>query len=163
MRVTIGLGSNLGERETEVKKAVEFLGSLGENLIVSSLYESAPEECPEGASLFVNAVAEMNYKGGLFALLRKFMDFETQRGRPKERPRNAPRPIDLDILLCEDLRLQHPLLTVPHPLLARRHFVLKPLAEIRGELEVAGLDQTIAQLLAKLEENPETMRCKKIG
>jgi 2-amino-4-hydroxy-6-hydroxymethyldihydropteridine diphosphokinase len=125
----VGLGANLGELETALRKALAGIGALpGTRVLrVSSLYRSAPFEA--GGPDYLNAVAETATSLGPLALLQHLQALERAAGR--ERPyRNAPRTLDLDILLYGDLRLDTAALTVPHPRMHERAFVLLPLAEL---------------------------------
>lgn len=128
----IGLGANLGAREAALRSAVSAMGALpGTRVLrVSCLYRSAPLDA--GGPDYVNAVAEISTTLAPHDLLRAVQSLEQASGR--ERPyRNAPRTLDLDILLYADLRLESPDLTLPHPRLHERAFVLLPLAELAPE------------------------------
>ena len=133
MKVGIGIGSNLGDREAEMAAAFDFLRTLDKKVRVSHVYESKPQGCPPGSGLFLNAAAVMDWKGGLFELLGRLQTYERERGRPSVRDVNAPRPVDLDILFCEDLVLNTPRLKLPHPRIGERHFVLRPLADLEPD------------------------------
>lgn len=150
-RAWIGLGANLGEPSRALAAAVSALGALpGARLRrVSSLYRSAPVDAP--GPEFLNAVAEVETTLAPEALLAALQAIEAAAGR--ERPwRNAPRTLDLDLLLAVDaagrpLRIASPSLTLPHPRLHARAFVLAPLAEIDPALAVPG-HGSVAELLA---------------
>ena len=125
----IALGANLGNAPETVKKALAALAGIEQSTLVrcSSLYRSAPFEA-EGPD-FINAVAELHTALEPFALLAALQALEAQAGR--ERPyRNAPRTLDLDIVLYGDLELHSPTLTLPHPRWRERAFVLLPLHEV---------------------------------
>lgn len=141
MKIAIGIGSNLGDRTAEMAAAFDFLRTLDGKLRVSPVYESQPQDCPPGSGLFLNAVAVMDWRGGLFELLARLQAYERERGRPSVRDTNAPRPLDLDILFCEDLVLKTPKLILPHPRIGERHFVLRPLADLEPDflIPVEGL------------------------
>lgn len=130
--VYLGLGSNLGDRRSNLLNALQL---LGERLIlerISSLYETRPvgyEEQP----LFLNAVCRAAVEIGPFQLLSIIKGIEVALGRESSFP-NAPRPIDVDILLYGDLIIDSPQLMVPHSRLQERAFVLIPLAEIGLDL-----------------------------
>lgn len=128
----IGLGANLGERVAALRSAVAGIGALpGTRVLrVSSLYRSAPVDA--GGPDYLNAVAEISTTLGPQALLEALQMLEKAAGR--ERPyRNAPRTLDLDILLYGDLQLATATLTLPHPRLHERAFVLLPLTELAPE------------------------------
>lgn len=128
----IGLGANLGDRGAALAQAVQALATLpGTRLLkVSGLYASAPIDA--GGPDYLNAVAELATRLAPLALLDALQAIEQVAGR--ERPyRNAPRTLDLDLVLYGDRQIQTERLTVPHPRLTERAFVLLPLAEIAPE------------------------------
>jgi len=151
-RAFVGLGANLGDAQATVRQALSALGALpGVELVqTSSLYGSAPIDA--GGPDFVNAVAELATALPPHELLAALQDIERQHGR--ERPyRNAPRTLDLDLLLVDDLRLDTPRLSLPHPRLHLRAFVLVPLAEIAPELVIPG-HGALQPWLARCEDQP---------
>jgi 2-amino-4-hydroxy-6-hydroxymethyldihydropteridine diphosphokinase len=107
-------------------------------------------DCPPGSPPFFNAAAEIEWNQDIILLLEKLQKFELDHGRPVIRPLNAPRPIDLDILYHGNHVYNEPRLTLPHPRMLTRRFVLQPLAEIRPDLLLPGQSRTIAQLLHDL-------------
>jgi 2-amino-4-hydroxy-6-hydroxymethyldihydropteridine diphosphokinase len=142
----VGLGANLGEPRRTLESALQALGATpGVRLRrVSSLYRSAP--IAASGPDFINAVAELDTTLQPQALLAALQAVEQQHGR--QRPyRNAPRTLDLDLLLYGTLTLETPALTVPHPRMHERAFVLQPLAELAPALGVPGLG-VVAELLA---------------
>ncbi len=125
----IGLGANLGDARAALRTAVQRLQQLpGTRVLqVSSLYRSAPVDA--GGPDYLNAVAALHTALPAHDLLRALQSIETAAGR--ERPfRNAPRTLDLDVLLYGDECIATPTLTVPHPRMLERAFVLQPLAEL---------------------------------
>lgn len=128
----IGIGANLGDCDAALDGAVEALAGLASTRLVrvSGRYRSAPV----GASGpdFLNAVAEIETVIEPFALLRELNRIEAEAGRIRS-VLNAPRTLDLDLLLYGERTIRHPDLTVPHPRLHQRAFVLLPLAEIAPE------------------------------
>ncbi len=126
----IGLGSNLGDRKAALRKALKALGASPGLAVsgVSSLYETQPWGKPDQPA-FLNAVAEVQTQTNAMSLLRLLQGIETDMGRIR-RERWGPRTIDLDILLFGREIIAENELTVPHPELARRKFVLVPLAEV---------------------------------
>lgn len=153
MRAGIALGSNLGDRGASLRAARTFLLSLHEAAapaLVSPLYETAPVDCPPGSPPFLNAVVEIALSLPPADLLARCTAFERSLGRPVLREKNSPRPVDLDVLYAGDLRIESPSLTLPHPRLAMRLFVLQPLADIRPDLVLPGRTGTVAQLLAAM-------------
>lgn len=129
----VGLGANLGDRERAIRGAIERLGDLPQTRVVrvSSLLETKPHEA--SGPDFINAVAKIETRLDAMALLAALQGIENAYGR--ERPyRNAPRTLDLDLLLYGSARIESNCLTVPHPRMHEREFVLVPLAEIAPEL-----------------------------
>jgi len=125
----IGLGANLGAAVDTITQAFSELAQIGDTELVSrsSLYRSAPQDAvgPD----FVNAVAGLRSRLAAPDLLQQLWRIEAAHGR--ERPyQNAPRTLDLDLLLYGDAWIQSPRLTVPHPRMNQRAFVLLPLAEV---------------------------------
>lgn len=132
-RVFVGLGGNLGDAKRTVLDALASLAELphSRRVAVSSLYRSAPVDA--GGPDFVNAVAELTTDLSPLQLLRALQAIEQAAGR--ERPfRNAPRTLDLDLLLFGQRVLDTPALTLPHPRLHLRAFVLQPLLELAPDL-----------------------------
>lgn len=131
-RVYLGLGSNLGDRRSNLLKTLQLLEERLTLERISSLYETRPlgyEEQP----LFLNAVCRAATEIGPFQLLSVIKGIEVALGRAPSFP-NAPRLIDVDILFYGDLIIESPQLVVPHPRLEKRAFVLVPLAEIGPDL-----------------------------
>ena len=138
-RAFIAVGSNLEDPEAQVQNAFEELAMLPKTRLarVSSLYRTAPvgyEDQPE----FVNAVAEIETALEPRALLDELLAIERRHGRIRDFA-NAPRTLDLDIALFEDTKVDEPGLTIPHPRMHERAFVMVPLAEIVPDAEIAGL------------------------
>jgi 2-amino-4-hydroxy-6-hydroxymethyldihydropteridine diphosphokinase len=150
-RVFVGLGANLGDAVHSVRAALRQLGELPRTAVVavSSLYRSAPLDA-DGPD-FVNAVAELRTELEPEELLAQMQALEQRFGR--QRPhRNAPRTLDLDLLFYGARHIALPALTVPHPRLHERAFVLAPLSELAPGLPcTGGLDvaQTLALLAAQ--------------
>jgi 2-amino-4-hydroxy-6-hydroxymethyldihydropteridine diphosphokinase len=135
----VGIGSNLDEPENQVEQALLELDRLPQSRLVgrSSLYRSAPVGFA-GQPDFINAVARLETGLAPERLLTDLQDIESRHGRTRSFA-NAPRTLDLDLLLFETLQLRTPRLTVPHPRMHERAFVLKPLVEISPELSLPGL------------------------
>jgi 2-amino-4-hydroxy-6-hydroxymethyldihydropteridine diphosphokinase len=129
----IGLGSNLGDREKNLRAALERLAELG-RVRTSSLRETDPVGVTDQPR-FLNAVAELETDLSPQELLARLLEIEHELGRDRARERRwGPRTIDLDLLLYGDEALDEPGLTVPHPRLAERRFALEPLHELAPEL-----------------------------
>lgn len=146
----VGVGANLGDARAAVLDALEALGHLPRTQVVarSSLYRTAPVDA-EGPD-FVNAVAALQTDLAAPDLLAALQGLEQRAGR--ERPwRNAPRTLDLDLLLYGSARIDSPALVVPHPRMAERAFVLVPLAEIAPALvPPRALAGVTSQVIARL-------------
>ncbi|MFK3740401.1 2-amino-4-hydroxy-6-hydroxymethyldihydropteridine diphosphokinase [Massilia sp. TN1-12] len=142
----VGIGANLGDARANVLDALDRLARLpGARLLqASSLYRTAPID--SSGDDYVNAVASLDTGLDAHALLRALFDIEQAHGR--ERPyRNAPRTLDLDLLLYgDDIIADAPVLLVPHPRLHERAFVLAPLAELAPDLVIPGRG-SVASLL----------------
>jgi 2-amino-4-hydroxy-6-hydroxymethyldihydropteridine diphosphokinase len=141
----VGLGSNLGDREAQIRHAAELIGARR----LSSIVETEPWGY-EAQPKFLNAVAEVETTLEPRALLDQLLDVERQLGRERIGPRWGPRTVDLDLLVYGDRVLDEPGLTVPHPELAQRLFVLEPLAELAPLLVIPGFG-TVQALLAGLQ------------
>jgi 2-amino-4-hydroxy-6-hydroxymethyldihydropteridine diphosphokinase len=155
MRVAIAIGSNLGDRLANCRNARELLLEIAEvrgPVRTSRLYETEPIGCEAGAAPFLNGVIEVEYDGKPQTLLAALHGIEVQMGRSSRHPRNASRPIDLDILYAEDLVVASEAITLPHPRMHTRRFVLAPLADVRPELLLPGQTQTVSELLAGLND-----------
>jgi 2-amino-4-hydroxy-6-hydroxymethyldihydropteridine diphosphokinase len=129
----IALGANLGNAVQTLQEAIKNLNSIPHTSLVkhSSLYQSAPID--SSGPDYINAVAEVLTYLPAPLLLEKLQNQEHDAGRQRPYP-NAPRTLDLDILLYGSAQIQSPMLTVPHPRMAQRAFVLHPLAEIAPQL-----------------------------
>jgi len=137
--VFVGLGSNLNDPQSQVLRALKSLEGLPQTRVMarSSLYRSAPVGFLEQPD-FINAVAQMETALTPRALLDALLKLERENGRTREFP-NAPRTLDLDLLLYGDLRHHEHGLTVPHPQMHKRAFVLTPLLEIAPECIIPGV------------------------
>ena len=132
-RAYIGLGSNLGDREMALRQALAGLEELGA-VRVSSVRETEPVGITDQPR-FLNAVAELNTELAARDLLDRLLELERTIGRNRTKEtRWGPRTIDLDLLLYGDEVIAEPGLTVPHPRLAEREFVLEPLHELAPDL-----------------------------
>lgn len=157
MRAGIALGSNLEPRLQHLQAARGRLLALhSDNRAVafaSKVYETAPVDCAEHTQPFLNAVMEISTDLSPEGLLTALQGIEEHLGRPLHREKNSPRTIDLDILYYDDLVSEEPHLTIPHPRLTERRFVLQPLADIRPELILPDQTKTVAQLLHDLTDH----------
>lgn len=155
--VGLALGANLGDRGSHLRTARNFLAALhegGKPPALSLVYETDPVDCPPGSAPFLNAVMEIVTSLPPEDLLARADELERQLGRPAQRGRNAPRPIDIDILYVGHRIIRTERLTVPHPRLTSRRFVLQPLADVRPDLLLPGETLRVADLLALLPPAP---------
>lgn len=162
--VGIALGSNQGNRLANLKEARARIMMLPQATngpaapcLSAPVFETAPVDCSPGVGSFLNTVIEIACPMPFSPtkLLLRLQSIENALGRPTRHPRNAPRTIDLDILYAGRMRSELPSLTLPHPRLAQRGFVLAPLAEIRADLVLPGETRPVAELLRALDPPPE--------
>ena len=133
----LGLGSNVGDRRVNLRAAVDELRTRGvEVLAESSLYETAPQGEILDQPDFLNAAIQIETKLGPEDLLDVCKEVERALGREQGRPRHSPRPIDVDLLLLDDLEYSSERLTLPHAEVTSRRFVLEPLLELDPDLEL---------------------------
>ena len=136
----VGLGSNLEHPRRQLARALAELERLPRTrlLAASHNYLSAPLGCKEPQPDYVNAVAVLRTALSPRALLARLRALERRHGRRRRGERNAPRTLDLDLLLFGRRRLVHPALVIPHPRMHERAFVLVPLAEIAPAVTIPG-------------------------
>jgi len=142
--VYLSLGSNLGDRAANLRAAMDHLGRVGKVAAVSSFYETEPVEVTN-QPWFLNCAVKLETEKMPKQLLTALLDIERQMGRRRDRTK-GPRVIDLDILLFGSSVIQTKGLTVPHPAMHKRRFVLEPLAEIAPDARHPVLKQTIREL-----------------
>jgi len=142
----LSLGSNIGDREENLRRAVVLL-ECGDLRIArrSSVYETEPQDV-RNQPWFLNAVVEVETTLFPLQLLHWILKIEKQMGRRRTTPK-GPRSIDIDILLYGNFVISSPTLTVPHPGLATRRFVLEPMAEMAPELRHPVLRKTMRELM----------------
>ena len=150
-RVFIGIGSNEGDRLTHISNAIKVL-AVSHNLQVvqmAPIIETEPVGGPPQGP-YLNTVVELNTVLAPHELLGALKAIEQRLGRTPGSPRWGPRPIDLDILLYEEVVLNEPALTIPHPRMHQRRFVLEPLAQLAPDMMHPILRLTVSELLAQL-------------
>jgi len=153
MIAAIALGSNLGDREGNLREAVQRMGALGRVAAVSGFYDTEPVGYLDQPR-FLNAAVLLETELLPVELLRRLLGIEQEMGRDRANaPPKGPRVIDLDLLLYGELVMQSAELTVPHPAMHERAFVLAPLAEIAVGMLHPVLHRSIGELLALLSAN----------
>jgi 2-amino-4-hydroxy-6-hydroxymethyldihydropteridine diphosphokinase len=158
-RAFIGIGSNLGDRAANYRQAIERIAALPETRVVrqSSIYETAP--VGEITGDFLNGVIEIETELGADAMMRRLLTIERAMGRKRPpasrkaaaRAKPRPRTIDLDLLFFNKEVIDTPVLTVPHPRLHERRFVLAPMVELAPALIHPKSNKTISELLVDLK------------
>ena len=146
----LGLGSNVGDRESHLRAAIELLRERGVEVeAISSTYETEPVGEVLDQADFLNAAIRVRTELEPEALLALCKEIEVARGRQLDAPRHSPRPLDVDLLLLGDLELSSERLTLPHPEVSSRRFVLAPLLELDPELALPD-GRRISDFLAAL-------------
>jgi 2-amino-4-hydroxy-6-hydroxymethyldihydropteridine diphosphokinase len=164
--VLIGIGSNRGDSIPIVCDAIERLRRFAAGDVhASSLWRTSPVDCPPGSDDFVNAVVAFEPRDGLTpdALLGELKAIERRYGRQTPWVRNAPRELDLDLLVFGNERRDSPTFVLPHPRATVRRFVLAPAAEVAPSLRWPGTDTTITQLLARLDDSERAEQIASLG
>ncbi|MDR3087397.1 MAG: 2-amino-4-hydroxy-6-hydroxymethyldihydropteridine diphosphokinase [Azoarcus sp.] len=140
VRAFVAFGANLGDPVAALRRAMSALGALPETRVTacSSCYHSAPLGVPDAQPDYINAVIALDTGLTPQTLLDALLKIETTGGRRRDTPL-APRPVDLDLLLHGDTVMRTPTLTLPHPRLRQRAFVLLPLIEIAPDLLIPGI------------------------
>lgn len=154
--VYLSLGSNLGDREANLRAAIERLAELGEVMSVSSVYETEPVELAR-QPWFLNCVVALQTEKMPKQFLAALQGIEKAMGRQRTQPK-GPRVIDLDILLFGNSVVDTAGLTIPHPALHQRRFVLEPLAEIAPEQRHPVFKRTIRELRDALPAGQPAVR-----
>ncbi len=154
----LSLGSNVGDRSAHLREACRRLQAIGEVVRISSYYETEPMEFT-AQPWFLNSVVEFQTEATPVELMRTLLMIERAMGRERNQAK-GPRNIDLDLLLYDDKTLATPELTLPHPAMHERRFVLVPLAEIAPGAIHPILRKSARQLLASLPEGGEVRRWK---
>jgi 2-amino-4-hydroxy-6-hydroxymethyldihydropteridine diphosphokinase len=163
MTACIGLGSNLGDRVPAIEMAVQKIKALPDTryIALSGLYETTPVELEGG--LFLNAVAviETLLEPGL--LLEALLHIETTMGRTRKPGKAGSRVIDLDLLLYENITVEEKRLTLPHPRMLRRRFVMEPLAEVAPDLRIPPEGIKASEIAAHLAKSHPEQEVRRLG
>ena len=155
----VGLGSNLGDREAYLRAGIAGIARKGIALLaLSSVWETQPVDTEE-PSWFLNMAARIGTDLPPEDVLERLLEVEADAGRVRT-ARNAPRVLDLDLLLLGDCRRHGPRLVLPHPRMWERRFVLAPLAEIAPGLVDPGSGRTVLEALASL---PDPHAVRRVG
>ena len=143
-RVYLSLGSNVGDRAANLRTAINRVSSLGDVMAVSSFYETEPVEFA-AQPWFLNCAVELDTEKMPKQLLAGILDIEREMGRRRVH-KKGPRTLDIDILLFGNSIIQTKGLTIPHPAMHERRFVLEPLAEIAPEARHPVIKRTVREL-----------------
>lgn len=147
--VYLSLGSNLGDRTANLRHAIHQLGDLGSVQAVSGFYETEPVEVNREQPWFLNCVVSLDTELTPNQLLEGILSLEKAMGRHRSEPK-GPRIIDIDIVFFGGLVVDSPGLTIPHPAMKHRRFVLEPLVEIAPDVQHPVLKLSARELLAAL-------------
>jgi len=158
--VYLSLGSNLGDRAANLRAAIERIRALGEVVAVSSFYETEPVEVT-AQPWFLNCAVQLDTEKMPKQLLAGILDVEQQMGRRRTQ-KKGPRTIDIDILLFGSSVIETKGLTVPHPAMHERRFVLEPLAEIALDVRHPVFKRTIRELRDGLPPGQAVRKAKPI-
>src|SRR5262245_12962718 len=158
-RIYLALGSNVGDRQRYLDDAILRLRAAPGLTVrrVSPYYETAPVGGPAESGAYLNAVAEADTLLEPEQVLQSLLDIERGFGRIRTEP-NAPRTLDLDLILYGDLMRHGPDPVVPHPRMHERQFVLQPLADLAPDLIHPAIKKTVRELLDALPPDPEPPR-----
>ena len=154
--VYLSLGSNVGDREKNLREAVRRLGSVGRVPAISSAYETEPVEFTD-QPWFLNCAVALESSSMPAQLMQQLLEIERAMGR-RRLQKKGPRSIDLDILLFGDEVVNTVALTIPHPAMQYRRFVLEPLAEIAPHAVHPVLKKTVRELLSELPPGQSVRR-----
>jgi 2-amino-4-hydroxy-6-hydroxymethyldihydropteridine diphosphokinase len=152
----LSMGSNVGDREANLRDAISRLESVGKVAAVSSFYETEPVEVTD-QPWFLNCALALETAQAPEELMASLLQIEQSMGRERTQ-KKGPRTIDLDILLFADKKIDSDQLTIPHPAMQERRFVLEPLAEIAPDIPHPVLKKTVRELLDILPPGQATRK-----
>jgi 2-amino-4-hydroxy-6-hydroxymethyldihydropteridine diphosphokinase len=141
----LSLGSNVGAREQHLRNAITRLAALGRVVSISSFYETEPVEFTD-QPWFLNCAVALETTKAPKQLMAAILRIEQEMGRRRAQNRKGPRTIDIDLLLLGNVIVNSPDLTIPHPAMHQRRFVLEPLAEIAPAVQHPVLKKKISEL-----------------
>ena len=149
--VAIGVGGNIGDSRRIFAEALKMLaeGGVGD-LKMASFIVTKPVDCVPGTPDFMNTAVTGDWCGTPLELLALTQSIERAMGRPVAHSSHESRTLDLDILLMDGLTVDEPTLTIPHPRMCERRFVLKPLAELESDWLIPGVGKTVGECLEQL-------------
>lgn len=157
----VALGSNLGSSKEIIHQAFEALEQVAQGTVKkSSLWQTAPIQCPAGSPCFINAAMSIDVPKDINPndFLKTLLKIESNLGRKRSGVINEPRFIDIDLICLGNIRIKSKSLTLPHPRAHIRSFVLAPLAEIAPGFKFPGLNKTTQELLSELSLEEECTR-----
>lgn len=158
MKYYFSLGSNQGDKLINIHKAITFLKGMGRLVSKSSTYRTAPVDMPGETEDFLNLVLVVDTDISPMDMLKKIKHFEKKLGREKLNSGYDPRPIDIDILMVDDLVIREEKLVVPHPRMSKRTFVLIPLLEIAPDMVHPICKKSFREILNNLSENQRVVK-----
>ena len=153
-RAVLALGSNLGERLASLQGAVHAIADTPDVWVtaVSPVYETEPVDCPPGAKTFLNAVVLIDTTLAASRLMDRALAIEDAFARERSEVKNAPRTLDVDLIVVGDRRSDEEFLRLPHPRAGERAFVLRPWLDLEPDAELPGRGP-VADLLAQTDES----------
>ena len=158
-KVLLSLGANLNSRKCNIQDCIEYLNHFKniDVVRVSSLYETSPMYKLDQSD-FINCVVEIQTSLKPLELLKETQSIEIKMGRNRNLDRNQPRKIDIDILTYNNEIIGEENLSIPHPGIKERKFVLVPLLELKGNISIPGYSRKIEDLIVDLDKNSDKIR-----